>query len=69
MKRMIGYLAVPAVFVPAFVAFFSAQYLIETFFPEVTLIDLGAFYALGFFSGISLGFTLMVYRREKPSGQ
>lgn len=29
------------------------QYVIETFFPDVTLIDLGALYAMGLFSGLA----------------
>ncbi|HUW94863.1 MAG TPA: hypothetical protein VMW58_03690 [Anaerolineae bacterium] len=34
-------------------ALWSAQYLIESFFPEVTLIDLGAFYAMGLISSLA----------------
>jgi hypothetical protein len=44
-----------ALVVPAMLALWFAQYLIETFFPEVTLIDLGAFYAMGLVSGLATG--------------
>jgi hypothetical protein len=46
------------VLVPAFIAFFSAQDLIETFFPNLTLIDLGVFYVLGLISGLFAGLLL-----------
>jgi choline-glycine betaine transporter len=54
---------IAAAFVPAFIAFFSAQSLIETFFPNVTLIDLGVFYVLGVISGLFLGLFLAFSRR------
>jgi hypothetical protein len=41
--------------VPALMALWFAQYVIETFFPDVTLIDLGAFYAMGLVSGLTTG--------------
>ena len=44
-----------ALIVPALLALWSAQYLIENFFPDVTLIDLGAFYAMGLISGLATG--------------
>ncbi len=49
-------------FVPGFIAFFGAQYLIDTFFPDVTLIDLGVFYALGLMSGLFVGLFLAFSR-------
>jgi hypothetical protein len=54
---------ITAAFVPAFMAFFGALYLIETFFPNVTLIDLGVFYVLGFISGLFVGLFLAFSRR------
>jgi predicted histidine transporter YuiF (NhaC family) len=65
------YMFLPAAFVAAFVAFFSAQYLIDTFFLDVTLIDLGTFYVLGFISGLFVGLFLVFSRRgilEPPGG-
>jgi hypothetical protein len=44
--------------VPAILALWFAQYVIETFFPDLTLIDLGAFYAMGLFSGLAAGLLL-----------
>jgi hypothetical protein len=44
--------------VPAILALWFGQYLIETFFPDLTLIDLGAFYAMGLFSGLATGVLL-----------
>ncbi len=44
-----------ALFLPAILALWSAQYLIDNFFPDVTLIDLGAFYAMGLISGLATG--------------
>ena len=65
MKLTRTYLIVLSLVLPAFLSFFYAQYLIENFFPEVTLIDLGAFYFLGFISGISLGLSLMLARTKR----
>ncbi len=67
MKRSVGYLLVPSLMVPAFLALWFAQYLIENFFPDVTLIDLGAFYAIGFISGISTGLTLLLSKNRKAN--
>jgi hypothetical protein len=50
--------------VPAIMALWFAQYLIETFFPDVTLIDFGAFYAMGLFSGLATGILLGRSKRE-----
>ena len=44
-----------ALIVPALLALWFAQYLIENFFPDVTPIDLGAFYAMGLISGLATG--------------
>lgn len=41
--------------VPAIMALWFAQHTIETFFPELALVDLGAFYAMGLFSGLATG--------------
>jgi len=65
------YTLLVAAFCAAFVAFFGAQYLIDTFFPEVTLIDLGTFYVLGFISGLFVGLFLALSRSgglERPGG-
>jgi hypothetical protein len=63
------YAFLTAAFVAAFIAFFSAQYLIETFFPNVTLIDLGVFYVLGFISGLFVGLFLALSRRGMAGEQ
>ena len=63
-KRNTRYFVFPlAVIFPAVVAFWSAQDLIENFFPDLTLIDLGAFYAIGLISGLSAGLSLGLPRR------
>ena len=65
------YTLLVAAFCAALVAFFGAQYLIDTFFPEVTLIDLGTFYVLGFISGLFVGLFLALSRSgglERPGG-
>jgi hypothetical protein len=54
--------------VPAIMALWFAQYLIETFFPDLTLIDLGAFYAMGLFSGLAAGIWLGRSRAEEGRG-
>ncbi len=51
-----------ALVLPAIVALWFAQYLIETFFPDVTLIDLGAFYAMGLISGLATTISWGVFR-------
>ena len=43
-----GSVSLVTLIVPAIMALWFAQYLIETFFPDLTLVDLGAFYAMGF---------------------
>jgi hypothetical protein len=63
MKRNTRYVFPLAVIFPAALAFWYAQYLIENFFPYVTLIDLGAFYAIGLISGLSAGLSLGLQRR------
>lgn len=64
MNRSIGYATTTvALIVPAILALWFAQYLIETFFPEVTLIDLGAFYAMGLVSGLATGVAWGLSRR------
>jgi hypothetical protein len=54
-----------ALVVPAMLALWFAQYLIETFFPEVTLIDLGAFYAMGLVSGLAAGLAWGLARKAR----
>lgn len=54
-----------ALVVPAMLALWFAQYLIETFFPEVTLVDLGAFYAMGLVSGLATGLAWGVSGRPR----
>jgi hypothetical protein len=51
-----------ALVLPAILALWFAQYLIETFFPDVTLIDLGAFYAMGLVSGLATGLSWGLFR-------
>jgi hypothetical protein len=67
MKRNAGYWFLPLIIVPAFFAFFSGQYVIDTFFPDVTLVDLGAFYILGFISGLGAGLWLALYRTKRTT--
>ena len=57
-----------ALVVPAMLALWFAQYLIETFFPDLTLIDLGAFYAMGLISGLATGVSWAVFRRAEGDG-
>jgi hypothetical protein len=52
---------------PAILALCFAQYLIETFFPNLTLMDLGAFYAMGLFSGLATG--ILLGRPPKAEGE
>ena len=66
MRRTATYTFLIPALVTAFIAFFGAQYLIETFFPNVTLIDLGTFYVLGFVSGLFVGLWLAFSRRRAP---
>ena len=54
-----------ALIAPALLALWSAQYLIENFFPAVTLIDLGAFYAMGLISGLATGISWRLSRRAE----
>ena len=54
-----------ALVLPAILALWSAQYLIENFFPDVTLIDLGAFYAMGLISGLATGISWGLSRRAE----
>jgi hypothetical protein len=51
-----------ALVLPAILALWFAQYLIETFFPDVTLIDLGAFYAMVLVSGLATGLSWGLFR-------
>jgi hypothetical protein len=53
--------------VPAILALWFAQYLIETLFRNLTLIDLGAFYAMGLFSGLATG--ILLGRTPKAEGE
>jgi len=46
----------------------GAQYVIETFFPDVTLVDLGAFYAMGLISGLATGIWWGRSRRTEGQG-
>ena len=54
-----------ALALPAILALWFAQYLIETFFPDVTLIDLGAFYAMALISGLATGISWRLSRRAE----
>lgn len=49
--------------VPTVMALWFAQYLIESFCPDVTLMDLGAFYAIGLVSGLATAVWLARSRR------
>jgi hypothetical protein len=57
-----------ALLLPAILALWFAQYVIETFFPDVTLIDLGAFYAMGLLSGLATGILLGRSRKGESGG-
>jgi hypothetical protein len=59
------YMLILFAILPAFQALWYARYLIETFFPDVTLIDLGVFYILGFVSGLLVGLFFTFSRRRK----
>lgn len=65
MKPSIRYMLILFAILPAFQALWYARYLIETFFPDVTLIDLGVFYVLGFTSGLLVGLFFTFSRRSK----
>ena len=54
-----------ALIFPAILALWFAQYVIENFFPDVTLIDLGAFYAMGLISGLATGISWGLSRRAE----
>ena len=54
--------------VPAIMAVRLAQYVIETFFPDVTLIDPGAFHAMGIISGLATGIWWARSRRTEGQG-
>jgi len=47
------------IFLPMLVASFYAETLINDFFPELTLIDLGGFYLIGMISGFFIAFYLL----------
>ena len=63
MKRLTCYLLVPSLAVPAVLAYSYARHVIRNFFPDVTVVDLGTFYAIGFASGITAGVCLLLTRR------
>jgi len=66
MKRSARYTsATVALFLPAILAWWFAQYVIDTFFPTVTLIDLGAFYAMGLVSGLATAISLGLSKRSE----
>ena len=65
MKPSMRYMLILFAILPAFQALSYARYLIETFFPDVTLIDLGVFYILGFVSGLLVGLFFTFSRRRK----
>jgi len=54
-----------ALIFPAILALWFAQYVIENFFPDVTLIDFGAFYAMGLISDRA---TAISWGRSRTSG-
>jgi hypothetical protein len=60
--------AVVALAVPAMLALWFGQYLIENFFPDVTLIDLAAFYAMGLVSGLATGISWALSRTRGRDG-
>ena len=62
-----AYVFALAVLVPAFMAYFWARDLIENFFPDLTLIDLGAFYAMGLVSGLAAGVSLGLPKKTKAN--
>ncbi len=65
MQRRTGYATTTvALIVPAMLALWFAQYVIENFFSNVTLIDLGAFYAMGLASGLATGLAWGLARRQ-----
>jgi len=63
-KRNTAHLFLPIAIFVAFQAFLYARYLITNFFPDVTLIDLGVFYVLGFISALFVGPFLVLSRRR-----
>ena len=63
MRRNMAYLFVPTLITPAFLAYFWAQYLIRNHFPDLTLIDLGAFYFLGFIFALATCISLGLSRK------
>jgi len=64
-NRVLLSLIVPILITPAFMAFFYARYLIENHFPDLHLIDLGAFYLMGLISGFSTGLVLLMIRKKE----
>jgi hypothetical protein len=66
MKRNARYAsATVALVLPAILAWWFAQYLIDTFFPSVTLVDLGVFYAMGLISGLATAISVGLTRRSE----
>jgi len=58
-----------ALIFPAILALWFAQYVIENFFPDDTLIDLGAFYAIGLISGLATGISWGLSNASGGDGQ
>jgi len=54
--------------VPVLLALWFAQYLIENFFPGITLVDLGASCAVGLVSGLATGISRSFSRTTEGEG-
>jgi hypothetical protein len=50
------------IFIPMLAAIFYAETLITDFFPNLTLLDLGAFYLIGMISGFFIALFLLQYK-------
>jgi len=61
-NRLLAAITPPLLFT-AWLAYFWAQYLISNVCPEVTLIHLGALYAVGLLPGLAIGLSLGLPRR------
>ena len=54
--------------VPVMLALWFGEYLVEKCFPGVTLVDLGAFYALGLVSGMATSMSRSFSRTTEGEG-
>ncbi len=66
-NRRYAFTIVPLV-VPAILALWFAQYVIENLFPDVTLIDLGALCAMGLVSRLATGVSWALSRTRHRDG-